>query len=106
MITTILLNNMENLDLSKKDVIMKCNNIEELSRTIMSVSSFLFQKVRGDETYDKFVLCNENVMHNIKNKIPNGFLERIISEIPNNNIIILFGKENKSVFGVIEIQHN
>jgi hypothetical protein len=95
---------MENLDLTKKEVVMKCNNLEDLHRTIMSVSSFLFQKVRGDETYDKFVLGHDNVMKLIKSKIPNGFLVRTIEEIPSDKIIVLLGKESDSLFGVIDFQ--
>lgn len=93
---------MGNLDLTKKEVIMKCNNLEDLHRTIMSVSSFLFQKVRGDETYDKFVLGNDNLMKEIEGKIPNGFLVRILEDIPSDKIIILFGKESDSLFGVVD----
>jgi hypothetical protein len=96
---------MENLDLTKKEVVMKCNNIEDLHRTIMSVSSFLFQKVRGDETYDKFVLGNSNLMEKIENKMPNGFLVRTNEEIPSDKIIVLLGKESDSLFGVVDFQN-
>jgi len=96
---------MEKLDLTKKEVVMKCNNLEDLNRTIMSVSSFLFQKVRGDETYDKFVLGRDNVMKLIESKIPNGFLVRTIEEIPSDKIIVLLGKESDSLFGVIDFQN-
>ena len=96
---------MENLDLTKKEVVMKCNNLEDLHRTIMSVSSFLFQKVRGDETYDKFVLGNDNLMKEIEGKIPNGFLVRTNEEIPSDKIIVLLGKESDSLFGVVDFQN-
>ena len=96
---------MKNLDLTKKEVVMKCNNIEDLHRTIMSVSSFLFQKVRGDETYNKFVLGNSNLMEKIENKIPNGFLFRTNEEIPSDKIIVLLGKESDSLFGVVDFQN-
>ena len=96
---------MKNLDLTKKEVIMKCNNLEDLHRTIMSVSSFLFQKVRGDETYDKFVLGNDKLMKEIEGKIPNGFLVRTNEEIPSDKIIVLLGKESDSLFGVLDFQN-
>ena len=96
---------MENLDLTKKEVVMKCNNLEDLHTKIMSVSSFLFQKVRGDETYDKFVLGCDNVLKQIETKVPNGFFVRIVEEIPSDKIIVLLGKESDSLFGVVEFQN-
>lgn len=95
---------MEILDLTKKEVIMKCNDIENLHRTIMSVSSFLFQKIRGDETYDKFVLGCDNVIRQIESKMPNGFLVRTVEEIPSDKIVVLLGKKSDSLFGVVDIQ--
>jgi len=96
---------MENLDLTKKEVVMKCNNLEDLHKTIMSVSSFLFQKVRGDETYDKFVLGCDNVIKQIESKTPNGFFVRIVEEIPSDKIIVLLGNGTDSLFGVVDIQN-
>ena len=44
-------------------------------------------------------------MKEIDSKIPNGFLVRTIEDIPSDKIIILFGKESDSLFGVVDLQN-
>jgi hypothetical protein len=84
---------------------MICDNIDKIGNVIMSVSSFLRQRiVKNVDDYDLFILGNEVKIEQIKDKIPPQFIQRHIYNMDTDKLVVLFGNEENSIYGIINIK--
>lgn len=95
------------LDFSKSHVNMVCDDPNKMGNVIMSVSSFLNQKLRGEiDGYECFILGSNFNLEYFKEQIPPQFISRMITELEKQNIdkfVILYSKNDNILFGTIDI---